>query len=331
MEEATGISAQGLMALRPGLDDIREKLRLASTRQTTRIEDAAYSLFGIFSASLPITYGEGDRALGRLLSQLLASSGDMSILAWTGRSGSFNSCLPTDIAVFSQPATSHIPIVIPDAEMATITTGLHASELDLDLVTTLYEEVNKLPTPTFAGQRMRLPCLAFGIRAISPFRQGSEVVFRAQTSALGVVVIKSRQNIMGLDSLYLAHPWIDFLLNRHAAGNIADIAPHENDFLELDDFPPFDSFPDLSSASDADPLDDELLPSPTTVPLMDAQMEFLARLRKPFGALLLVPARRNVAEYRRISTENPITVQVQEITPTTLNRLIQGVRVLDVL
>ena len=83
MEQATGISADALRALRPGLNDIREKLRLASTRQTTRVEDAAYSLLGIFSMTLPATYGEGDKALGRLLSQLLTSSGDTSILAWT--------------------------------------------------------------------------------------------------------------------------------------------------------------------------------------------------------------------------------------------------------
>jgi hypothetical protein len=76
MEEATGISARALMALRPGLDDIREKLCLASTRETTLVEDAAYSLLGIFSISLPVVYGEGDQALGRLLAQLLASSGD---------------------------------------------------------------------------------------------------------------------------------------------------------------------------------------------------------------------------------------------------------------
>ena len=187
MEKATGISAQALMALHPGLNDIREKLRLASTRQTTRVEDAAYSLLGTFSMPLPVAYDEGDQALGRLLSQLLVSSGDMSILAWSGRSGSFNSYLLMNIMVFSQPVTSHIPIAIPDTEVSTITTELHTSELDLDLVTTLYEEVNRLPTPTFAGQRMRLPCLAFRIGAISPFRQGSEVVFRAQTSALGVV------------------------------------------------------------------------------------------------------------------------------------------------
>ena len=332
MEKATGISAQALKALRPGLNDIREKLRLASTRQTTRVEDAAYSLLGIFSMSLPVTYGEGDKALGRLLSQLLMSSGDTSILAWNGKSGSFNSCLPTNIVVFSEPVASHIPPATPNAEVETITIGVHASPLDLNLVARLHARVDELPTPTFAGQRMRLPCVAFKIRTISPFQNGSEIVFRVQASGLGVVEIKPRQNLMPLDSLYLVHPWIDFLLDRHATGNIAEIAAHENETSDPDEFPSFSSFPELSSASDADPLDDaESLPSPTTLPLMDTQMEFLARLRQPFGALLLAPTRRNMAEYKRIATESLITVQVQEITPATLNRLIQGVRVLDVL
>ena len=329
MEKATGISAQSLSALRPGLKDIRVKLRLASTRQTTRVEDAAYSLLGIFSMTLPATYGEGDKALGRLLSQLLTSSGDTSILAWTGKPGSFNSCLPTNIAAFDQPLHSHIPPAIPDAEMATITAELRASSLDLNMVTRLYDRLNALPLPLFAIQRMKLPCLAFKIRALSRFRQGSEVVFRAQAGALGTVEIKTRQDIAGADSLYLIHPWIDFLLDRRATDNIVDVAPHEDETFEFDEPSSFDSFSDVSSAYE-DALDDASLPPPA-VPLLDAKMEFLARLRQPFGALLLAPTRRHVAEYRRIATENEIRVQVEEITSTTLNKVIQGVRVLDVL
>ena len=59
MELATGISTQNLRALRPGLTHIREKLCLASTRQSTRVEDTAYSLLGIFSVvDVPVMYGE---------------------------------------------------------------------------------------------------------------------------------------------------------------------------------------------------------------------------------------------------------------------------------
>ncbi|KAF8435396.1 hypothetical protein L210DRAFT_3550969 [Boletus edulis BED1] len=83
------------MALRPGLSSIQAKLRLASTRRTTWVEDAAYSSLGIFSAiGIPAIYGEGVASLGRLLANILTRSGDVSILAWTGESGRFNVACP---------------------------------------------------------------------------------------------------------------------------------------------------------------------------------------------------------------------------------------------
>ena len=145
MEEATGVSARALMALRPGLDDIREKLYLASGRETTLVEDAAYSLLGIFSISLPVVYGEGDQALGRMLAQLLASSGDTSILAWTGKSGSFNSCFPANITVFSQLLTSYIPQAIRGTEMETIVAGLRTSSVNLTSVIRFYAVAHTEP------------------------------------------------------------------------------------------------------------------------------------------------------------------------------------------
>jgi hypothetical protein len=58
----------------------------------------------------------------------------------------------------------------------------------------------------------------------------------------------------------------------------------------------------------------------------------ITRLRSPFGALLLALNPGGVAAYRRIATENVITVRlVGEITPVVLNKLIDGVKILDVL
>ncbi|KAF8546011.1 hypothetical protein OG21DRAFT_1398799, partial [Imleria badia] len=84
MQQATGVTALELSVLRPGLDRVREKLYLASTRQTTLVEDIAYSLLGIFNVAIPVIYGEGDRAVGRLLEHILTGLGDVTILAWTG-------------------------------------------------------------------------------------------------------------------------------------------------------------------------------------------------------------------------------------------------------
>ena len=60
-------------------------------------------------------------------------------------------------------------------------------------------------------------------------------------------------------------------------------------------------------------------------------LRVIARLRQPFGALLLTPNLGNVAAYSRVAAESLITVQVEEITPAVLNKLVDSVRVLDVL
>ena len=143
MEEVTGIH---MMTLRPGLERIREKLRLASQRQATLTEDMAYSLLGIFSLSLTIEYGEKDKALGWLLAQLLMSSGDTSILAWTGRSGSFNSCLPDNITAFSQSTSEFIPI-IRRGEVEISVSKMRGSLFTS--ATRLYEQVRAVPGPSF--------------------------------------------------------------------------------------------------------------------------------------------------------------------------------------
>ena len=357
MEEATGISVQALMALRPGLDDVREKLCLASKRETTFVEDTAYSLLGIFSVSLPVVYGEGDRSFGRLLAQLLASSGDTRILAWTGRSSSFNSCLPSHISVFSQLPTTHIPPVIERAEMDVMAARLHASALDFTLALKLHDRLNELPVPSFAGRRMKLPCITFKLGPLSVSRSASEYVFRAQTTALGIVAIRTKENLSRLGSLYLTHPWIDFLLDRRPVGSFTETASTYEEsidyrFSSIGDLP---SFPGPPNTTSAIPHTQFIVPSresfhrplpaippqysdvaslrpPSSLSPRDKEMQALrlvARLRQPFGALLLTPNLGNA--YSRIAVESLITVQVEGITPTILNKLVDGVHILDVL
>jgi hypothetical protein len=56
----------------------------AARRATTRPEDRAYSLMGLFDVHLPLLYGEGGvRAFRRLQEEIIRQSDDQSILAWT--------------------------------------------------------------------------------------------------------------------------------------------------------------------------------------------------------------------------------------------------------
>ena len=61
---------------------VAQKMSWASKRETTRVEDMAYSLMGIFEVNMPPLYGEGSKAFIRLQKEILNNSDDESIFAW---------------------------------------------------------------------------------------------------------------------------------------------------------------------------------------------------------------------------------------------------------
>jgi len=65
---------------------VAQKMSWAAKRQTTRIEDEAYSLMGIFSVNMPLLYGEGRAAFLRLQEEIIKNSSDQSIFAWMSTS-----------------------------------------------------------------------------------------------------------------------------------------------------------------------------------------------------------------------------------------------------
>ncbi len=69
---------------------IAQRMSWASGRRTTRLEDQAYSLLGIFNINLPLLYGEGIRAFQRLQEEIVRVSTDYSIFAWGNGSATSN-------------------------------------------------------------------------------------------------------------------------------------------------------------------------------------------------------------------------------------------------
>ena len=61
---------------------IAQRMAWASTRVTTREEDIAYCLMGIFDVNMPLLYGEGQKAFFRLQEAIIYASKDQSILAF---------------------------------------------------------------------------------------------------------------------------------------------------------------------------------------------------------------------------------------------------------
>ncbi|KXX76905.1 Vegetative incompatibility protein HET-E-1 [Madurella mycetomatis] len=58
------------------------RMSWACKRNTTRPEDIAYCLMGLFDVNMPLLYGEGKRAFTRLQEEIMKSSCDHSLFAW---------------------------------------------------------------------------------------------------------------------------------------------------------------------------------------------------------------------------------------------------------
>ncbi|KAF5863659.1 hypothetical protein ETB97_009592 [Aspergillus alliaceus] len=61
---------------------VGQKMSWAANRTTTRPEDMAYCLLGLFGVHLPLLYGEGRNAFRRLQEEIIKCSTDMSIFIW---------------------------------------------------------------------------------------------------------------------------------------------------------------------------------------------------------------------------------------------------------
>lgn len=80
----TGIHAEVLMKSRSIQDfSIAQKMSWVAKRRTSRPEDMAYCLLGIFDVNMVPMYGEGEKAFIRLQEEIIKHSDDHSIFAWS--------------------------------------------------------------------------------------------------------------------------------------------------------------------------------------------------------------------------------------------------------
>lgn len=76
--------AQSIMHATPVRNaSVGERLSWISNRTTTRVEDMAYCMLGIFDLNMPLLYGEGDKAFTRLQEEIMKVSDDHSLFCWT--------------------------------------------------------------------------------------------------------------------------------------------------------------------------------------------------------------------------------------------------------
>ncbi|PVF95712.1 hypothetical protein CPB86DRAFT_562210 [Serendipita vermifera] len=116
--EITGIPIDDLLDFKPGLYDIGKRMSWASRRRTTRIEDMAYCLIGIFRVNLSISYGEKEGAFYRLQAEILQNTDDRTLFNWKGQASAYNSMFASSPEGFSgtQWGSSTPPVIFHNAK-----------------------------------------------------------------------------------------------------------------------------------------------------------------------------------------------------------------------
>jgi hypothetical protein len=116
-----------------------ERMSWAAKRETTRVEDRAYSLLGLFGVTMPLLYGEGSRAFLRLQEAILKQSNDQSLLAYARSPGDNRGGLLADspdlfahsqVTNIVQPPGAEQPQTLPTL----LIIGVTARTIELDML-----------------------------------------------------------------------------------------------------------------------------------------------------------------------------------------------------
>ena len=83
LDQVTGIP-ENVLTRNTLLDQVSvaDRMKWAANRQTSREEDVAYCLMGIFDVNMPMMYGEGRKAFIRLQEEIVKQTQDDSLFAW---------------------------------------------------------------------------------------------------------------------------------------------------------------------------------------------------------------------------------------------------------
>lgn len=141
------------------------RMSWAAQRRTSRLEDMAYCLLGLFDVNMPMLYGEGIRAFGRLQEEIMKTTEDYTLFIWPSSvadSASHNTIglLATSPKDFCIP-----PVLVANGcDYGRISNMpiSRANPKDLDFFTSLRKPgavADVPPTLTARGLRMTLPVI----------------------------------------------------------------------------------------------------------------------------------------------------------------------------
>ncbi|KAG4427935.1 hypothetical protein IFR05_016582, partial [Cadophora sp. M221] len=173
LADITGIDPLVLRGADPTRQTVAERMSWASRRSTSRIEDTAYSLIGLFNVFMPILYGEEGRAFIRLQEEIMKQSEDYTIFAW--KCAGLESCKRGLFARSPAEFNSHVHFHDKTSDSLQFTSQY----------TTPAQQLHKPATLTRRGMLIALPLLQRDVLKIEVSEPGEVVRHRIFGRARG--------------------------------------------------------------------------------------------------------------------------------------------------
>ena len=165
LAKVTGIPEADIRHFVPSCTRLSEKMRWASLRTTSRIEDMAYSLLGLFDVTMPIAYGEGARAFYKLMSTIGAQYTEPDFFAWAGKPSQWSLAMPSSPQCFGSQATQG-DLITPSSALGDPTYELSKLGLRIKLVLVPAYCEPLEPTDAHTARFLLTPALATAQEAI---------------------------------------------------------------------------------------------------------------------------------------------------------------------
>ena len=193
---------------------VAQRMSWASRRKTSRVEDAAYCLLGIFDVNIPLIYGEGKRAFRRLQEAIMGTTHDQSLFAWGELVSRFSYQISDKRAKGNQalpwkPAQDRPPLV---GLLAESPADFHNSRTISPVENPFAHDLNRQSPPAIVNGGVLLNLVIFKRLPSVTYWDDIE---RAQPDELEVALLLCRNGCRGSFLIGIAlHAWGDGYFSR---------------------------------------------------------------------------------------------------------------------
>ncbi|UKZ77131.1 hypothetical protein TrVFT333_004849 [Trichoderma virens FT-333] len=214
---------------------IAQKMSWAASRQTSRSEDRAYCLMGIFGINMPLLYGEGERAFMRLQEEIMKVTDDDSIFAWRSKTQNHGSLLAT-----SPDAFEHAGNVVrtrtawlPDSKPLTVSNK--GIRVELSYMGVGHQGLGLAILHCAERKRKGRAFIAIYLKDVSLTMENFERVWCERYELFDPMPFRPSQRPQRWINVRQHRPVAVRSRNRHQKGKLSFAAPGENPLTPRDD------------------------------------------------------------------------------------------------